>query len=55
VECYASKASPYKNEEPRPILYNDPLEIKGGWIELTDKPGFGMKVDDKIAEKYESK
>lgn len=53
VECYKSKASPYRNQEPDPILYNDPLEVKGGWIELSDKPGFGMKVDEKIAVKYE--
>ena len=53
VECYASKASPYKDPDPPLSLYKDPLEIKDGWIEVPDKPGFGMEIDEKIAEKYE--
>jgi len=55
VECYASKASPYRDPDPPPRLYNDPLEVKNGWIEIPDKPGFGMEIDEKIAEKYEYK
>jgi len=55
VECYAIKASPYMDPEPQLILYNEPLEIKDGWIEIPDKPGFGMKIDEGIAGKYEVK
>lgn len=55
VECYASKASPYGDPDPPPSLYSDPLEVKDGWIEIPDKPGFGMEIDEKTAEKYEVK
>ena len=55
VECYSSKASPYKDPDPPPRIYNDPIEIKNGWIEIPDKPGFGMEIDEKTAEKYEYK
>jgi L-alanine-DL-glutamate epimerase-like enolase superfamily enzyme len=55
VECYASKASPYADPDPPPILYTDPLEMKDGWIEIPDRPGFGMEIDEKNAEKYEVK
>jgi len=55
VECYASKASPYRDPDPPPRLYNDPLEVKDGWVEIPDKPGFGMEIDEKTAEKYEYK
>jgi L-alanine-DL-glutamate epimerase-like enolase superfamily enzyme len=53
VECYSSKASPYR--DPPPSIYEDPLEMRDGYIEIPDKPGFGMKVKDKIADKYEVK
>lgn len=53
VECYTSKASPYKDPDPPPSLFIDPLEAKDGWIEIPDKPGFGMEIDEKTAEKYE--
>jgi L-alanine-DL-glutamate epimerase-like enolase superfamily enzyme len=55
VECYASKASPYRDPDPPPSLYTDPLQVKDGWIEIPDKPGFGMEIDEKTAEKYEVK
>jgi len=55
VECYVSKASPYRDPDPPPSLYGDPLEVKDGWIEIPDKPGFGIEIDEKTAEKYESK
>ena len=55
VECYASKASPYRDPDPPPRIYDDPVEMKGGWIEIPDRPGFGMKIDEQVAEKYEVK
>lgn len=55
VECYASKASPYGDPDPPPSLYTDPLEMKDGWIEIPDRPGFGMEIDEENAEKYEVK
>jgi len=55
VECYTSRASLYRDPDPPPSLYKDPLEIKGGWIEIPDKPGFGMDIDEKTAERYEVK
>ena len=55
VEYYASKASPYRDPDPPPDLYNDPLEVKNGWIEIPDKPGFGMEIIEETAEKYEYK
>jgi len=55
VECYASKASPYRDPDPPPRLYTDPLKVKNGWIEIPDKPGFGMEIIEKTAEKYEYK
>jgi len=55
VECYASKASPYRDPDPPPRLYTDPLKVKNGWIEILDKPGFGMEIIEKTAEKYEYK
>lgn len=55
VECYISKASSYIDPDPPPSLYNDPIAFKDGCIEIPDKPGFGMEIDEKIAEKYEVK
>jgi len=55
VECYASRASPYTDPDPPPSLYEDPLKIRGGWIEMSDEPGLGMKIDERIAEKFEVK
>lgn len=55
VECYTSKASPYRDPDPCPDIYTGDLEVKGGSIEMTDEPGFGMKIDEKAAAKYELK
>ncbi len=55
VECYISRASPYRDPDPAPTLYQDHLEIKDGWIEIPDKPGFGMEINKKTAQKYELK
>lgn len=55
VECYMSKASPYRDPDPCPDLYTSDLRVKGGSIEIPDKPGFGMMIDEKTAAKYELK
>jgi len=55
VEHYGSKASPYRDLDPPPSLYADPLEVKDGWIEIPDRPGFGMEIDKRTAEEYEVK
>jgi D-arabinonate dehydratase len=55
VECYSSKASPYRDPDPPPSLYEEPFEMRDGYIEIPDKPGFGMKVNEKNASKYEVK
>lgn len=55
VECYSSKASSYRDLDLPLRIYNDPIEVKNGWIEIPDKPGFGMEIDEKTAEKYEYK
>jgi len=55
VECYSSKASPYKDPDPPPKIYSGLIEVKNGWVEIPDKPGFGMEIDEKAAEKYEYK
>ena len=55
VECYSSKASPYRALDPPPRIYNNPIEVKNGWVEIPDNPGFSMEIDEKAAEKYEYK
>jgi len=55
VECYTSKASPYRDPDPFPDIYTSDLKVKGGSIEIPDEPGFGMKIDEKTAAKYEIK
>jgi D-arabinonate dehydratase len=53
VESYISKASSFLDPDPPPSLYNDPLTIKEGRIKIHDAPGFGMKIDEQVAEKFE--
>ncbi|MEM2350234.1 MAG: enolase C-terminal domain-like protein, partial [Candidatus Bathyarchaeia archaeon] len=51
VECFP-KSSPYRDSDVHG-LYKDPIEIRNGWIEIPDKPGFGIEIDEQVAERYE--
>jgi L-alanine-DL-glutamate epimerase-like enolase superfamily enzyme len=33
-------------------VFKDPLVVKNGWIELNDKPGYGVEVIDNIEKKF---
>ncbi|MEM2904897.1 MAG: mandelate racemase/muconate lactonizing enzyme family protein [Candidatus Bathyarchaeia archaeon] len=55
VEHYGGRASPYRDPDPPPSLYQDPLQVKDGYIEIPERPGFGMEIDERNAEKYEVK
>jgi L-alanine-DL-glutamate epimerase-like enolase superfamily enzyme len=51
VECFP-KSSPYRDPDVYGI-YRDPIEVRDGWIEIPDKPGFGVELDERIAARYE--
>ena len=33
-------------------VFKDPMVVKNGWIELNDKPGYGLEVIDDIEKKF---
>lgn len=37
---------------PRSELLKEPLKVKDGYIELTDKPGYGVELNEEAFEKY---
>ena len=39
--------NPLKNE-----IFKEPFDMKGGWLTLNDKPGYGMEVIDDIEKKF---
>ena len=42
-----TSSHPFRNE-----LTSDPLQQKGGWVEIPQKPGLGIDVNRNILEKY---
>ncbi len=46
-------SQPEDDSSRTPSLSVDPLEVKAGSNEIPDKPGFGMEIDENVAEGYE--
>jgi len=44
---FDTSSHPFRNE-----LTSDPLQQKGGWVEIPQKPGLGIEVNRSILEKY---
>ena len=47
--------SAFPSTEPYQIwsnLYKEPIQIKEGWIELSQRPGLGLEFDDDFIEKH---
>lgn len=53
VESYASKYSPYREMDLPKVISENLLEIKDGFVKIPEKPGFGMKINENSAEKFE--
>jgi len=50
--------SAFPSTEPYQIwssLYKEPIQIKEGWIELSQRPGLGLEFDDDFIEKHINK
>ena len=33
-------------------IFKEPFNMKGGWLQLNDKPGYGMEVIDDIEKNF---
>jgi L-alanine-DL-glutamate epimerase-like enolase superfamily enzyme len=43
---------PQEENEDMRVFHGEPI-VKDGYLELTDKPGFGLELDEEALERFE--